>query len=172
MGVTNLKQWASTLELAERKIGDPGRIIRLQRTLTFLTLGAAVELSPGRFHRVSGVVLLTPVDTGRARSSWNVAVGTPDTTVPAEGSYPGEPRIDTSSLSSLGAYQTVWITSSLPYIEVLEFGGYPDPVQLGTWDRKLKRFVIRSSGGYSKQAPLGMVRITFDQVRQALRAAA
>jgi hypothetical protein len=163
----NVDEWSINLRRAEQAL-VPGEVLKLQRKLVFLTLGAAVEIAPGRFRRISGVVLLTPVDTGRARSSWNVSIGTPD------GSYPATVRrrtrtdAATSALRSLGAYQTVWIASGLPYIKVLEYGGYPqNPVQ-GSWDRKARTWVIKSEGGYSRQAPRGMVRVTVQAIRDAL----
>lgn len=55
---------------------------------------------------------------------------------------------------------TVYICNSLPYINVLEYGGYPDPVKYGSWDKKQHKFVIKSINGYSKQAPQGMVGLT------------
>lgn len=173
--VDGYEAWALKLDRAERLLTE-GTVVLLQRKLALLALGAAVEIAPGRFRRISGVVLLTPVDTGRARSSWNVSVGVPDASVPSAGRrYSRRPAVIAGArkrLASLGRYQTVWITSSLPYITVLEYGGYPDPVALGTWDRKLRRYVIRSSGGYSKQAPRGMVRLTVGGLERALAEAA
>lgn len=162
-------EWSINLRAAETRL-VPGEILRLQRKLVFLTLGAAVEISPGRFRRISGVVLLTPVDTGRARSSWNVSISTPDTSWPSGPSIP--PPVDAAragaALQRLGTYDTVWITSSLPYIKVLEYGGYPQNPVRGSWDRATKEWRIKSIGGYSRQAPRGMVRITVEGVLAAL----
>lgn len=169
-------KWELRLRAAEREL-VPGTILKLQRALVFLTLGAAVQLSPGRYRRISGVVLLTPVDTGRARASWNVSVGNPDRRVPGPGTYRtfASPRYAQekarAALVSLGPYQTVWITSSLEYVPVLEFGGYPNPVERGSWDKQRRRYVVRSQGGYSRQAPRGMVGVTWAAMRQALTAA-
>lgn len=66
-----------------------------------------------------GITLRTPVDTGRARSSFNLAIGTPDPSVPPKGDYgiPGKPDV-----SGIDGEQVVWITSNLDYIEPLENG--------------------------------------------------
>lgn len=143
----------------------------LQRALTFATLGAAVPLPNGKFARIPGVILRMPVDTGRARSSVNVSIGTPDRSAPPEGSYsPTPPALDEArgTLRTLRPYQTVWITSALVYVPILEFGGYPDPVQRGTYDRALGRYVVKSAGGFSKQAPQGMFGITFREIQALL----
>lgn len=168
----NLDEWSLNLRRAEQML-VPGEVLKLQRKLVLMTLGAAVEIAPGRFRRISGVVLLTPVDTGRARSSWNVATGQPDTSYPAAGaaSRRGDPASHASgAMRRLGVYETVWITSSLPYIKVLEYGGYPmNPVR-GSWDRALREWRVKSVGGYSRQAPRGMVRLTVEGIREALAA--
>lgn len=172
MGVVNLDEWIAAVDRYQHEF-VPGQLIRIQRSLVFMALGAAVQLAPGRgYAKIPGVTLLTPVDTGRARSSWNVSIGSIDTSVPPIGTATSASQIlarAQGTLRSLGQYQVVYITSSLPYIEVLEFGGYPSPVKKGTWDKKLRRYVVKSEGGYSKQAPQGMVRLTFQALSEALR---
>jgi hypothetical protein len=165
----DFKRWDHELQIAERGL-VPGEIIKLRSKLVFMTLGAAVELSPGRFVRLSGVILMTPVDTGRARASWNVSAGSPSTRVPPPGRYRRPAAIGPArqALSGIGLYDSIWITSTLPYIKVLEYGGYPDPPKLGSWDKRRGVYVIKSSKGFSKQAPRGMVRVTYAQVLNAL----
>lgn len=53
-----------------------------------------------------------------------------------------------------GAY----LTNNQPYANVVEYGGYPVPVKFGTWNEEKGEYEIRSQGGFSKQAPAGMVR--------------
>tara|TARA_Y100000310_G_scaffold271318_1_gene285747 strand:+ start:217 stop:726 length:510 start_codon:yes stop_codon:yes gene_type:complete len=45
-----------------------------------------------------------------------------------------------------------------PQARVIEFGGYPSPVKKGTY-RRGRGYERRSSGGFSNQAPRGLVRI-------------
>lgn len=148
----DFEQWSVELTRAVKGVTE-GTIVKLQKQLVFLTLGAAVEVVPGKFQRLTGLILLTPVDTGRARASWNVWVGSPEIEFPAPGKYSTPtPQNLTEGLSSLGPYQEVWITSSLPYIRVLEYGEYPNPPAGGEG---------LVAGGFSKQAPSGMVRVTY-----------
>ena len=78
------------------------------------------------------IVQKTPVDTGRARASWTIALAKPDRTVAAPGLH-AEYQTDAtgaaaqkanSVLASMkaGTYQPVWISNNLPYIEALEKG--------------------------------------------------
>jgi hypothetical protein len=110
------------------------------------------------------VILKTPVDTGRARGSWTPAMNAMAT---------GGGQIDKSGGATLGAVSgvvagykpgdTFYLMSNLPYIGVLEYGQYPDPPARGSWVKKAGKkgsWVVKSSGGFSKQAPAGMVRIT------------
>ncbi len=83
------------------------------------------------------IVKRTPVDTGRARASWNIGIGGPDTTVPAEGKHSGNTSI--TSITAIDGNETVWISSNLDYIAHLE-------------------------QGTSKQAPAGMVEISIAEI--------
>jgi len=82
------------------------------------------------FDCFSGVVKRTPVDTGWARSSWNVAFVNPDTSVPDK---PGDGAGEAAAIAKnneqqsklygdLGIDKIVWITNSLDYVQYLEAG--------------------------------------------------
>lgn len=78
----------------------------------------------------------TPVLTGRARASWNIGIGQPDTTVPPVGVYGDQGPSKTNVLAQVDSrLPVVWITSNLPYITELE-------------------------NGHSQKAPAGMVKIS------------
>lgn len=105
----------------------------------------------------SRVIQRTPVDTGAARGNWQVGINTmPTGTVAAGG---------TNNLGSLKGKPVVgnviWLVNNLPYIGVLEYGGYPNPPKTGT----------KTIGGFSKQAPAGMVRVTVQEVSSAVQKA-
>ena len=91
---------------------------------------------------MKGIVTKTPVDTGRARGNWQVTVG-----APAVGIVDGiDKQIKTGraiamrALAGLRPFTIVWITNNLPYIVSLE-------------------------GGWSDQAPIGMVAVTIAEMQ-------
>ena len=63
----------------------------------------------------------------------------------------------------------MYFTNNLPNIVPLEYGGYPQPVKLGSWDKKKKAYVKKSDGGFSKQAPGGWVRATLIAMRNKIK---
>jgi hypothetical protein len=98
----------------------------------------------------NGITKRTPVDTGRARSSWNLSIGSPDPTIPPERgpgtgknknakTPPTSPTAATPRFDKIDGSAVIYITSNLPYIEALE-------------------------NGHSKQAPVGMVMVSTAEV--------
>ena len=101
---------------------------------------------------LTGVVYRTPVDTGRARSNWNVSVEGPNVSVRLAHA-PGEKlgldeqanaqatiTANTATIEGAPAFGVIFISNGLPYINRLEHGHS------------------------QAQAPQGMVRLTLDQV--------
>lgn len=119
-----------------------------------LSIGLVVErLTLDLFNRITE---RTPVDTGRARQSWQVGVGSINTTVPASrgkstganrgaSSPPENPVATFPGDITIDGTEVVYITSSLPYIESLE-------------------------NGNSTQAPAGMVRLSIAEVEAEIEA--
>jgi hypothetical protein len=105
----------------EKVNGNASRVVR----------GVALEL-------LRGVVMDTPVDTGRARANWQTTVGSP-----ALGDYdykggPGAAANEaisdgTQTIQAVEGDAAIFLTNNLPYIVLLE-------------------------EGHSQQAPAGMVR--------------
>ncbi len=110
------------------------------------------ELLPGQyilfqkkiaFQLLTGVVLKTPVDTGRARGNWQVGIdeipsGELDT---KDLSGAGAEVTGSEALAGLipGAYQIVYVANNLVYIVPLE-------------------------NGHSGQAPQGMLALTIAEI--------
>ena len=113
------------------------------------------------FGLYSSIVKKTPVDTGRARGNWNISVGEPDTTTSERktAKYTNPEKVPLANND-----ESIYISNNLPYIATLEYGGFPSPVKKGTKvskkGEKPARYEIRSEGGFSKQAPEGMVGVT------------
>ncbi len=118
---------------------------------------------------MSSIILKTPVDTGRARANWQATIGQPaggvvafsgdagrGITAPSRSAASAQAVLAGAGAVSKASGNVFWLTNNLPYISVLEFGRYsgdgPNTV-----------------GGYSKQAPAGMVRISIEEVKRALR---
>jgi hypothetical protein len=98
------------------------------------------------------VVKATPVDSGRARNNWFSSLNTapPKSSRPANISGNDSIVESTNKLLAMKLGNVFHFFNYLPYINVLEFGRYPNPPKGGEGKTK---------GGYSKQAPRGMVRI-------------
>jgi len=89
------------------------------------------------------VVAKTPVDTGRARASWNFSKDAPDPTVKPPGEY-AAPATPSAPGAIPGEYPVIYISNNLDYILHLE-------------------------QGRSQQAPGGMVGLTLAEVELWLR---
>lgn len=85
----------------------------------------------------------SPVDTGRFRGNWSLAIGAPDTSVTATVDPSGGATVARNANAMMAypekAWPPVYITNNLPYAERLE-------------------------DGYSKQAPGGMVALTYAEL--------
>lgn len=101
------------------------------------------------------IVSRTPYATGQARSSWQIAIGTPNKNTNVRGKYPqyadasaayalataeGVEKLAGYKYGLLGNKPAIWITNRLRYIPFLE-------------------------RGTSKKAPQGMVRLSVEQVK-------
>jgi hypothetical protein len=93
------------------------------------------------------IVMGTPVDTGRARGNWIPTVNNPAGSV-----LDVTDKAGTMALSKIGAVTLTapgniyYLVNNLPYINRLEYG-------------------------WSKQAPIGMVRVNVENFQAALRKA-
>lgn len=88
----------------------------------------------------SKVSFRTPVDTGRARASWDVKEGSPSEFVPPPGNYGGPKPVGAGGLKG---EEVIFVTSAVHYVEFLE-------------------------NGSSKQAPAGMVDISIAEIEVEL----
>ena len=101
------------------------------------------------------IIRMTPVDSGRARSNWfiGLSVGSETTT---STSNKGPSYINKKLPADL-LTNKVFMYNNLPYIETLEFGGYGEGP--------------KTAGGFSTQAPQGMVRVSLLGWGKALKRA-
>ena len=119
------------------------------RKLTQVGRKVALEL----FRRV---IYKTPVDTGRARANWQVTIGAQASGTIAIDDTNGGATMSKATAASAGfrAGDTIYLTNNLPYIRKLEEGGYPDGP--------------KTVGGFSRQAPAGMVALTVQEFAQVV----
>lgn len=108
------------------------------------------------------VIMRSPVDTGRFRGNWISAYGQPKTTVTDATDKDGAFAIAAmrGDVMAFPIGGVMYLTNSLPYAAVLEYGLYPDPPKLGSQKRGESGPAVHVVGGYSMQAPHGMVRVT------------
>lgn len=81
------------------------------------------------FQLFRRIIEKTPVDTGRARASWNIAIGSTNNAVMPEGQYKQGPGALAAKANSVlagygadGRLPVVWISNNLSYIGALEDG--------------------------------------------------
>jgi len=105
----------------------------------------------------SAIIKGSPVDTGRFRKNWQASGSSP-----ASGTIPGtdvsgdKASSDAANfITATADWQELTLTNNLPYSEVLEFGGYPGDGP-------------NTIGGYSKQAPAGMIRVNITRFNTLL----
>jgi hypothetical protein len=104
----------------------------------------------------SNIILKTPVDTGRARANWQTGINQAPGGQISATDKSGSATISAAARDVQNAPGNIfYITNNLPYIASLEFGLYrPGP---------------KTIGGFSLQAPSGMVRISINEISRALR---
>ena len=112
---------------------------------------------------LQNIISETPADTGRTRNNWFNSVGSPSnksTTLTSGNTIAKLPK------DVLG--KKLFYTNNMPNILTLEYGGFPDPVKNGSWiDGSYQKL---SKGGFSKQAPNGMVRVNLIRIKNKIRA--
>ena len=131
----------------------------------------------------SRVVDRTPVyfayekTSGNTKHNWRCSIGSISTGVLVGTDQKGE----TTKARMLNVLQrvkgdeSIFFANSVPWIFHLEDGLYPKNPTFGSYNRQAKEYEIRSVGGFSKQAPKGMVKLTLAEYphiyRQALKKA-
>ena len=118
----------------------------------------------------TAVVKRTPVDTGMLRGNWQVGLGSmPSGTVTNADKGGNRVLQEIESKAAKAEWGTsIYLVNNLPYASVVEYGAYPNPVKRGTYVRAGQTkygvsgpaWVKRTKGGFSLQAPAGMVRVS------------
>ncbi|MCP4987576.1 MAG: hypothetical protein GY928_16415 [Colwellia sp.] len=141
---------------------------KVQKKLSELGKESNNKLRSVYFTGLDSIVKGTPVETGRAKSNWFLTTGSPSS---ATTTIIGD---DDVNLPKVVVGKKIYLTNNLPYISTLEYGGYPDPVKKGTWNKKTNSYEVRTTGGYSDQlfpmgTPKGWVRATMIRMLNMIR---
>lgn len=113
------------------------------------------------------VIRKTPVDIGEARGQWQLGVGGENKSTAPASKGVGEPLArGRRALAGLRPFVAVFISNGAAHIMILENGGFvpadPGPSKDKRRGRKGRVLV---QGGYSVQAPAGMIAVTLAEVR-------
>jgi hypothetical protein len=125
-----------------------------------------VEVVTVTFFKLNELVIYAnPVITGRSRGGWIASIGSiPSGTGGLDKN--GAATISNANAVAVKAVGSIYyLVNNVKYIGTLEYGGYPNPPKVGSWDKITQSYKILSVGGYSKQAPAGMVRISIAQIK-------
>lgn len=153
-------------------------IDKLERDLNEMLRGATAETvrqvqKKLTFDLLAGVIRRTPVDEGRARGGWQVGVNErpqPGQTPKDSGKQVGDGRgaaadRAAAAMAKLPDYAIVFVVNDVPYIVVLDQGLF-DPANPGPSKdpRPGRKGRVLVSGGFSTQAPAGMVDVTIASI--------
>jgi hypothetical protein len=122
-------------------------------------LGQVIEITPVHFN-----------DGGRLKNNWMLSVNKPESKTTLIGNRGGASSYaQLAELPPLVIGKKIFFTNNLPYAPIVEYGGYPSPAMVGTYDKATKKYVKISKGGYSPQAPEGMARINIKKIQERIR---
>ena len=139
----------ATVTNARQVIGD----LEKWAEVTGQDLGQAV--ASAALQVFSATITRTPVDTGRLRGNWQIAIDRrPQGIVDRKAN-----AAMTEAKAVIQQFEegSIWIVNNLPYAASIEFGLYGDGP--------------KTSGGFSRQAPRGMLRVSLTEFDSALRKA-
>ena len=103
-----------------------------------------------------GIIYLTPEDTGRLRGNWIPSINAPKI-AQTDNTTPLMEEVQSTAAQATG--KVFYLVNSLPYARVAEYGEWSQP---GT---------SKTVGGFSIKAPQGMVRISVQNFKEALKKA-
>lgn len=157
MAVINLDKFVrQVLDSAEQEV--PNLVRNLQTKIGFAAL--------------KGVVLKTPVDTGRARGNWQVGINSAPDSSKLTKDKDGGGVIGAGGAIIVGAdaFVRIFLTNNVEYIEVLDRGLFDPPSPGPSKDKREGRTgELLVQGGFSTQAPAGMVDVTAKEIEAMFR---
>lgn len=116
------------------------------------------------------IITATPVhfkDGGRLKNNWFLTVTRPSTKTRGGNTGGSSSFAEVGKIPNVVLGKKVYFTNNLPYANTIEYGGYPNPVEVGTWTGNAYQKL--SAGGYSRQAPNGMARISIKKMKAKVK---
>ena len=121
---------------------------------------------------LKNIVQETPADKGRARNNWFLSVTAPSNKTTTSASIGGGASLSQASkMPKRVLGKKIYFTNNLPYIGILEYGGFPKPVKKGSYIKRSGEYEKLSEGGYSKQlkGAKGWVRINLKRMQSKIK---
>lgn len=119
---------------------------------------------------ISKIIEGTPIGVtdseGSLRGSWEVVVGQRLSRIQKVDRSKGASYVKTALGGKSIFGKIVRFGNARIYAHVVQDGKYPKNPTLGTYNKYIKRYEIRSRRGYSKQAPRGMVNL--NRIRRSI----
>tara|TARA_R110001606_G_scaffold264725_2_gene413377 strand:- start:228 stop:737 length:510 start_codon:yes stop_codon:yes gene_type:complete len=139
---------------------------KVMQETVFNMFGAVIEGTPeGDFD---------PDHVGTLKGGWVISRNSPSKLKPSR-RMPGRTRKSIRTMISnkiVSKNVKMYMTNNHEYANVVEYGGYPKRVKRGTYNKVSGRWQVRSTKGYSKQAPKGMVRVNTREFKRILELSA
>jgi len=121
---------------------------------------------------LKNIVQETPADKGRARNNWFLSVTAPSNKTTTSASIGGGASLSQASkMPKRVLGKKIYFTNNLPYIGILEYGGFPKPVKKGSYIKRSGEYEKLSENGYSKQlkGAKGWVRINIKRMQSKIK---
>ena len=146
------KEFVSDIEKFKKKSEDTVNDAR--RFMAYSLFKKIIDRTPVYFEWTQ--------NAGNAKNNWTCSINTLVTTVNSGTDKKGsvtKARV-AKVLKQVQGDDDIYFSNSVSQIFMLEDGLYPKNVSKGSWNSQTKKFEIRSIGGFSKQAPKGMVKLS------------
>lgn len=147
-----------------------------------LQFDAVVEFEDEMIRLATAVIQETPLGIdkpGKLKNNWQIARKPNDRILKSANLRKGGAYVEKKIRGKLGTVnkngikaitnKSLYLFNNSKYARVVEFGGYPTPVKKGTYNKRTKSYEIRSARGYSKQAPVGMLRINIIRSKNRIK---
>ena len=121
---------------------------------------------------LKNIVQETPADKGRARNNWFLSVTAPSNKTTTSASIGGGASLSQASkMPKRVLGKKIYFTNNLPYIGILEYGGFPKRVKKGSYIKRSGEYEKLSENGYSKQlkGAKGWVRINLKRMQSKIK---